>query len=281
MELLKVKPGGFFVDGTLGLAGHAREILRRSTPSGRLLGVDRDAETLEMARQSLAPFGDRALVVQADYRQIPALLKHERADGILLDLGVSSYQLGAADRGFSFQVEGPLDMRFDRCQGETAAEVVNRAPEHRLKELIDRLGEDPGAGRIARAIVSARRRRRISTTTELAALIRNASKRSGRPGLHPATRTFQALRIHVNRELDGLDETLSDLARCLRPGGRLVVIAFHSLEDRFVKQTFRSLTKEGFVLLTRKPIRPSPSELLENPRARSARLRAVEQEEAA
>jgi 16S rRNA (cytosine1402-N4)-methyltransferase len=281
MEVLAVSPGGLWVDGTVGLGGHAAEILRRSAPHGRLLGVDRDAETLARAREALAPFGDRARLVQADYRELPALLAGAAPEGLLLDLGISSAQLDEAARGFSFQAEGPLDMRMDRSGGETAAEVVNRMREADLADLIYRFGEEPASRRIARHIVAARRKQRIRTTTELAAIVRRAAGRSRRPGLDPATRTFQALRIHVNRELEGLGETIASLAGCLAPGGRLAVIAFHSLEDREVKQRFRALAGRGYRLLTRKPLRPSAEEVQDNPRARSARLRAIAWEAAA
>ena len=279
LELLAVKPGGFYVDGTLGLGGHAAEVLRRSAPDGRFLGVDKDGETLERAMARLAPFGPRARFAQADFREIPELLAGARADGILLDLGVSSFQLDSAERGFSFQADGPLDMRMDRTRGETASEVVNRTRERDLADLIFRFGEERRSRRIARAIARARERRPIRTTAELAELVRRATP-LGRPGLHPATRTFQALRIRVNRELEGLAPALSALAECLAPGGRLAVIAFHSLEDREVKHTFRELATRGFRLLTRKAVRPAAAELRENPRARSARLRAVAREEA-
>jgi 16S rRNA (cytosine1402-N4)-methyltransferase len=280
LELLAVRPGGFYVDGTLGLGGHAAEVLKRSAPDGRLLGIDRDGETLEEARSALLPFSERARLLHGDYREIPALLEGERADGILLDLGLSSAQLDSPERGFSFRSEGPLDMRMDRSRGETAAEVVNRTPERELADLIYRLSEERASRRIARAIVEARRRARIETTTALAEIVRRAAPRSRRGGLDPATATFQALRIRVNRELEALGETLEALALCLAPGGRLVVIAFHSLEDREVKRSFRGLLTRGFRALTRKPLRPGADEVGGNPRARSARLRAVEREAA-
>lgn len=281
MELLRVRTGGLYVDGTLGLAGHAGEILRRSAPDGRLLAFDRDAETMERARQTLAPFGARARLVHADWREAPAVLGGESPDGILLDLGVSSVQLDTPERGFSFQQDGPLDMRMDRSQGPTAAEVVNRTREGELADLIYAYGEERASRRIARAIVRARERRHLSTTGELAAVVRSAAGRARRPGLDPATLTFQALRIHVNRELEGLGGALRSLAATLAPGGRLVVIAFHSLEDREVKQAFRAAASEGFTLLTKKPQAASPDEVRANPRARSARLRAIERKEAA
>jgi 16S rRNA (cytosine1402-N4)-methyltransferase len=280
LELLAVRRGGHYVDGTVGLGGHAREVLKLSEPDGRLLGIDRDPESLERARATLLPFGARVRLVQGDYREIPALLGEERATGILLDLGISSAQLDAPERGFSFQAPGPLDMRMDRSRGETAGEVVNRMPERELADLLYRFGEEPRSRRIARAIAEARRRARIETTADLAEIVRRSLGRSRRPGHDPATRTFQALRIHVNRELEGLGPTLQALAHCLRPEGRLVVIAFHSLEDREVKQSFRALLPHGFRALTRKPIRPTPGEVASNPRSRSARLRALLREAA-
>jgi 16S rRNA (cytosine1402-N4)-methyltransferase len=281
LQLLGVHPGGVYLDGTLGLGGHAAEILRRTGPEGRVIGFDKDAETLARAREALRPFGERVRLVHADFRQAPRALGGERVDGILLDLGVSSLQLDQAERGFSFRAEGPLDMRMDRSQGPTAADLVNRLPESELADLIYRYGEERASRRIARAIVAARQRKHLATTAELAAVVRRAAGRSRRPGLDPATRTFQALRIAVNQELEGLEETLSELAACLRPRGRLVVIAFHSLEDRAVKQTFRTLAGGGsYALLTRKPVRPSPEETRSNPRARSARLRALSREAA-
>jgi 16S rRNA (cytosine1402-N4)-methyltransferase len=277
MELLAVRPGGFYVDGTLGQGGHAEEILRRSAPHGRLLAADRDAEAIFASRARLGPWGDRARFVQADFRELPSHLQGQEADAILLDLGLSSAQLDDPMRGFSFQADGPLDMRLDQSQGQTAAEAVNRMSEPELADLIFRYGEERASRRIARAIVAARRVARIRTTTELAAIVRRAAGRP-RPGLHPATRTFQALRIHVNRELQGLGAAVLALARCLRPGGRIAVIAFHSLEDREVKQAFRELERSGFRRLTRKPLRPSADEVRTNPRSRSARLRGLVRE---
>ena len=281
MELLAVSPGGLYVDGTVGPGGHAQELLARSAPSGRLIAVDRDAETLVKASARLAPFGDRAQLLHADYRELPRLLAGEAPDGVLLDLGVSSVQLDDPERGFSFSREGPLDMRMDRGGGESAADVVNRLPAEELADLIYQFGEERFSRRVARAIVAARQRAPITTTSELAAIVRRAVRPSRRHGLDPATRTFQALRIRVNRELEGLGATLLSLARCLRSGGRMAVISFHSLEDREVKQAFRALAAgEGFRLLTRKPIRPSAAESHANPRSRSARLRAIERSEA-
>jgi 16S rRNA (cytosine1402-N4)-methyltransferase len=281
LELLAVTPGGLWVDGTLGLGGHAEAVLRASAPDGRLLGLDRDAEALERARERLLPFGTRVTLAHADYREIPERLEGERASGILLDMGVSSLQLDDAERGFSVRREGPLDMRMDRSARGTAFELVNRLRERDLADLIHELGEEPFSRRIARAIARARERAPIETTTELAEIVRRAAPSSRRPGFHPATRTFQALRIKVNRELEGLGEAIERAAACLRPGGRMVVIAFHSLEDRAAKLAFRALHGSGFSLLNRKPLRPSEDETRRNPRARSARLRALAREEAA
>jgi len=280
MELLAVSPGGLYVDGTVGPGGHAQELLARSAPSGRLIAVDRDAETLVNASARLAPFGDRAQLLHADYRELPRLLAGEAPDGVLLDLGVSSLQLDDPERGFSFSREGPLDMRMDRGGGESAADVVNRLPAEELADLIYEFGEERFSRRVARAIVAARQRAPITTTSELAAIVRRAVRPSRRHGLDPATRTFQALRIRVNRELEGLGATLLSIARCLRSGGRMAVISFHSLEDREVKQAFRSAAAGGFRILTRKPLRASDEEVRRNPRARSARLRAIEREAA-
>jgi 16S rRNA (cytosine1402-N4)-methyltransferase len=281
LELLAVRPGGLWVDGTVGLGGHAEALLRATAPGGRLVGLDRDGETLERARVRLAPFGARVRLEQRDYREIPETLQGEPADGILLDLGVSSAQLADPERGFSFQAEGPLDMRMDRTRGETAAFLVNRLRESELADLIHECGEEPFSRRIARAIARARETEAIRTTTRLAEIVRRAAPRSRRPGFHPATRTFQALRIRVNRELDGLGEAFERAAACLRPGGRLAVIAFHSLEDRAAKHAFRALATRGYRLLVKKPVRPGAAELGRNPRARSARLRAIAREEAA
>lgn len=269
------------MDGTVGLGGHAAAVLRMSAPDGRLLGFDRDSETLERARQRLADEGERVRLEVANFREIPDRLGEERADGILLDLGISSVQLDDPERGFSFQGDGPLDMRMDRRGGETAADVVNLMGEGDLADVIYEFGEERASRRIARAIVRARERQPIETTKELADVVRRAAPPSRRRGFHPATRTFQALRIHVNRELEGLGDALEKIAQCLAPAGRLAVIAFHSLEDRVVKTTFRELARRGFTLLTRKPVRPSEDETSRNPRARSARLRTLGRAETA
>ncbi len=281
LELLAVRPGGLWVDGTVGLGGHAEAILRATAPDGRLLGLDKDAETLARARAALGEFAPRTRLEQADFRELPQRLSGEAPHGILLDLGISSVQLDDPARGFSFQAEGPLDMRMDRTSPTTAADLVNGMRERELADLIYEYGEEPASRRIARAIARARERQEIRTTSELAEIVRRSVGRSRRPGLHPATRTFQALRIRVNRELDRLPEAIEAAARTLAPGGRIAVIAFHSLEDRAAKETFRALDRRGFRLLTRKPLRPGDEETRRNPRARSARLRALAREEAA
>ncbi len=280
LELLAVRPGGLWVDGTVGLGGHAAAILRATAPDGRLVGLDRDGETLERARATLAEFAGRVRLEQADFREIPERLSGEAPDGILLDLGISSAQLDDPARGFSFQAEGPLDMRIDRTSPTTAADLVNGMREKELADLIYEYGGERASRRIARAIVRAREQEPIRTTTRLAELVRRAAPRSRRRGLHPATRTFQALRIRTNRELDSLGEAIEGAALTLAPRGRMAVIAFHSLEDRAVKQSFRALAERGFRALTRKPLRPGAEETRRNPRARSARLRAIAREEA-
>ncbi|MGE5127562.1 MAG: 16S rRNA (cytosine(1402)-N(4))-methyltransferase RsmH [Betaproteobacteria bacterium] len=280
LELLAVRPGGLWVDGTVGLGGHAAAILRASAPDGRLVGLDRDGETLERARATLEEFAGRVRLEQADFREIPERLAGEAPDGILLDLGISSAQLDDPARGFSFQAEGPLDMRIDRTSPTTAADLVNGMRESELADLIYEYGGERASRRIARAIVRAREQEPIRTTTRLAELVRRAAPRGRRRGLHPATRTFQALRIRTNRELDSLGEAIETAALTLAPRGRMAVIAFHSLEDRAVKQSFRALAGRGFRALTRKPLRPGAEETRRNPRARSARLRAIAREEA-
>jgi 16S rRNA (cytosine1402-N4)-methyltransferase len=275
LALRAVRGGGFYVDGTLGLGGHAEAILERSAPDGTLLGVDKDAQALELAGARLARFGDRLRTEHADFRALPRLLGARRADGMLLDLGTSSLQLDTPERGFSMKRDGPLDMRMDQGAGRSAADLVNQATPDQLADVIHQYGEERYARRIARAIVAARRRARIRTTSELAEIVRRAAGRD-RPGFDTATRTFQALRIAVNDELQGLGEALRELADCLAPGGRLAVIAFHSLEDREVKQAFRALAADGYRVLTKKPLRPGPAETQSNPRARSARLRGLE-----
>jgi 16S rRNA (cytosine1402-N4)-methyltransferase len=278
-ELLDPSRGGLFVDCTVGLGGHARAIL--DAGATRLLGLDRDPVALEIAAQALAPWRDRVELVHADYRHLPAVLATRGLDGIdgaLADLGVSSMQFDAPGRGFSFRRDEPLDMRMDQTSGPTAAQLVAEADESDLADVIYRYGEERFSRRIARRIVEARRTSPITTTTQLADIVRRALPRKGYQRIDPATRTFQALRIWVNRELDGLDVFLTAAARLLRRGARFAVITFHSLEDRVVKHTFRALAagEDAMRLLTKKPVVPDDRELARNPRARSAKLRAIE-----
>lgn len=272
--------GGLFVDGTVGLGGHAAALLEAG--ADRVLGLDRDTEALAIARERLAPWGERAVLVHADYRNLPAVLAERGSgpvDGVLADLGVSSLQLEGEGRGFSFQRDEPLDMRMDRSAGPTAADLVAALGEEELADVIYQFGEERYSRRIARAIVAARRQSPVTTTGQLASIVRRAVPRRGYSPIHPATRTFQALRIRVNDELTGLDRFLEDACALLAPGGRLAVIAFHSLEDRVVKHTLRRLAGDerlALRLLTKKPQQPADDEVAANPRARSAHLRAVE-----
>ncbi|MFZ5876213.1 MAG: 16S rRNA (cytosine(1402)-N(4))-methyltransferase RsmH [Nitrospirota bacterium] len=295
---LACAPGRRMADLTVGLGGHASAILDACAPDGLLVGLDRDEEALAIARTRLP--ADRARLHHANARELPDVLAHEgweRVDGVLLDLGVSSLQLDTPARGFSFQADGPLDMRMDRRNPLTAAAIVNEWDEDALADLIRRYGEERWAGRIAAAIARARAVRPLAGTQELADLVVGAIPAKFRaPHPHPATRTFQALRIAVNRELEDLAPTLEGALGCLSAGGRLVVISFHSLEDRIVKQTFRNwegacVCPPGLPVcgcgrvrrarvLTARPVTAEPVEIQDNPRARSAKLRAVEREAA-
>jgi 16S rRNA (cytosine1402-N4)-methyltransferase len=280
MRLLQPERGGVFVDCTVGLGGHARLLLQRG--ADRVIGLDRDAQALALAREALAPWASRVELVHADYRTLDDVLDRlgvPAVDGTLADLGLSSMQLEAPGRGFSFQRDEPLDMRMDASAGETAAGLLARSDEREIADAIYGFGEERFSRRIARAIVTARREQPIESTGRLAGIVRRAIPRRGHTRIDPATRTFQALRIWVNRELDGLDRFIERALRRLRAGGRLVVIAFHSLEDRIVKHTLRAIEKRaggGIRVLTRKPVVPSDEEERRNPRARSAKLRAAE-----
>ncbi len=280
LHLLQPGRGGLFVDCTVGLGGHAAALLDAGATS--VLGLDRDPAALALAAGRLEAFGDRVTLVHADFRDIDDVLAHRgitTVAGVLADLGVSSMQLDTPERGFSFRADGPLDMRMDTTRGETAAEVVARTPERDLADLIFAFGEERFARRIARAIVVARQVSPILTTGQLAALVRRAIPRRGYQRIDPATRTFQALRIHVNRELDRLDAFVAAALRRCAVFARLAVISFHSLEDRIVKHAFRGLAQQGEMacrVLTRKPVVPGDGECAANPRARSARLRAIE-----
>ena len=275
LQLLSPERGGLFVDCTVGLGGHARAVL--TAGAERLIGIDRDETALAHARVALADFADRVELVHADYRELTRVLDERSVagvDGILADLGVSSMQLESDGRGFSFRRDEPLDMRMDRSRGETAAELLAHVEETDLADVIYRFGEERHSRRIARALVRARETQPLRTTGQVADIVRRAARVKGYSRIDPATRTFQALRIWVNRELDGLDTFLADGVARLQHGGRFAVITFHSLEDRIVKHTFRGL--EGVRVLTKRPIAGSDAEVAENPRARSAKLRAVE-----
>jgi 16S rRNA (cytosine1402-N4)-methyltransferase len=277
---LRPERGGLYVDCTVGLGGHSRALLESGAT--RVIGLDRDLDALSAARVALAPWADRVELVHADYRTLADVLDARGVnvvDGALADLGVSSLQFDAPSRGFSFQRDEPLDMRMDRSSGDTAAQLIARAGERELADTIYNYGEERFSRRIARAIVAARQEAPIDTTLRLATIVRRAIPGRGYQRIDPATRTFQAIRIWVNRELDGLDRFLESAARRLRVGARLVVLTFHSLEDRVVKHTFRALERGRDAMLkvlTKKPTVPGDEEIRLNPRARSAKLRAAE-----
>lgn len=281
LAYLAPAPGRTIVDATVGTAGHALAILPKLLPDGRLIGLDRDADALELARRRLLEFAPQAVCAPANFRDLRealAALQVGQADGVLLDLGVSSLQFDTPERGFSFAKDGPLDMRMDRGARPTAETLVNTLPADALADLLQTLGEERFARRIARRIVEARRAGRITTTVQLARLVIQAMPSASRHGrLHAATRTFQALRLAVNDELGALQAVLAQLPEVLAPGGRVVIISFHSLEDRLVKQAFAQGAREGlWRVLTKKPLQASDAEVDRNPRARSAKLRAVE-----
>jgi 16S rRNA (cytosine1402-N4)-methyltransferase len=291
IHALKPRSTGSYVDGTLGAGGHAWGILQASSPNGRLLGLDVDPQALQLARERLSSFGPRAVIIQASYTELRQQLDYlgwQEVDGILLDLGFSSMQLDTPERGFSFQVDAPLDMRFDPRNPLTAADLINTLPEAELADILYNYGEERRSRQVARAIVRARP---IHTTLRLAEVVAGAT-RSGSPGIHPATRTFQALRIAVNQELEALEVGLPQATATLASKGRLAVIAFHSLEDRLVKQFFRQESRDCLCPpkqpictcghratireIARRPIRPTEAEIRQNPRSRSARLRVAE-----
>ncbi len=280
IDFLAVRRGGTYIDATVGLGGHSGEIAKRLGAPGHLIGLDKDPRALELARPRLAaPPGipgewPQVTLLHASFAEIAALVPAESADGLLADLGISSMQLADAALGFSFQAEGKLDMRMDPRSELTAEQVVNRLDEKTLADVIYEFGEERRSRRIARAIV---RSRPIQTTAQLAQVI-SAAVRSMKPEkIHPATRTFQAIRIFVNHELDDLRELLKTVPQVLRPGGRLVIISFHSLEDRIVKDALREGVRQGtYRLLNKKPVTATAQEISRNPRARSAKLRAAE-----
>jgi len=279
MALLAAERGGLFVDCTVGLGGHTQALLEAG--ASKVLGLDRDRDALRMAGERLNAFGERVELVHADYRDLPRVLDERGVAGVagaLADLGVSSMQLDAEGRGFSFRRDEPLDMRMDQSQGPTAADLLRQAGEEELANVIFEHGEERYSRRIARAVVAARRTTEIATTGQLAQLVRRAVPHRGYQRIDPATRTFQALRIWVNRELEQLDEFLGTACSRLLTGARLVVITFHSLEDRIVKHAFRALAqgRAALQVLTKRPIVPGDAEIERNPRARSAKLRAIE-----
>jgi 16S rRNA (cytosine1402-N4)-methyltransferase len=290
IHALQPRSPGRYIDGTVGAGGHARGVLEACAPDGCLLGLDLDPQALAFARENLAPYGKRVTLAQASYVSLLGAMRGlgwEAVDGILLDLGVSSMQLDTPGRGFSFQHEAPLDMRFNRDTGWSAAQLINTTPEADLADLLYKYGEEPRARRIAKMIVEARP---VTTTSQLAEIVRRAYPERSR--VHPATRTFQALRIAVNDELSAIENALPQAEQALRPGGRLAVISFHSLEDRIVKEFFRRESKDlvnppyeqiypierkaTLKEMQRKPITPDPAEIRRNPRARSAKLRVAE-----
>jgi 16S rRNA (cytosine1402-N4)-methyltransferase len=278
LSQLEPARGGLFVDCTVGLGGHARALL--DAGASRVLGLDRDPAAVRMAAEALAAYGDRVEIVHSDYRALPQVLDAReiaRAQGMLADLGVSSMQLDAPGRGFSFRRDEPLDMRMDTSAGPTAAEAIAAADEQQLADVIYEYGEERHARRVARAIVAARQLEPIDTTGRLADIVRRAIPRKGFSRIDPATRTFQAIRIWVNHELHGLDAFLGAALSRLDRGGRLVVITFHSLEDRIVKHTLRALQSAGLATIrTKRPLVPAQAEIDRNPRARSAKLRSAE-----
>ena len=296
LDALKPHSGGLYVDGTVGGAGHSGLILAASSPGGRLIGFDRDAEAIAVATARLAPFGERARLFQRNFASFAATMAEagvDAIDGFVLDLGVSSHQLDRQERGFSFMQDAPLDMRMDRSSGESAADLVNTLPEQELFRIISQYGEERWAKRVASFIVQARNERPIETTFELVDVIKGAiPKAKWEERLHPATRTFQALRIAVNEELKSLELGLAGLLKLLRKGGRGAVISFHSLEDRIVKESFRDAARgctcpkglpgcvcgrvPEYKVITGKPLRATDEEVAQNPRSRSARLRVIE-----
>ena len=296
VDSLNIKPDGIYVDGTLGGGGHAYEVLKRLGPKGRLIGIDQDADAIQAASGRLKEYGEKVTIVRSNYRNIKEVLSSlgiEKVDGIYLDLGVSSYQLDTAERGFTYRENAPLDMRMDQRNEKTAADIVNEYSEMELYRIIRDYGEDRFAKNIAKHIVKARQEKRIETTDELVEIIKAAiPARVRAEGGHPAKRTFQAIRIAVNGELEALPPMLTAAVDKLSPGGRLAVMTFHSLEDRIVKQAMADMArgctcppefpvcvcgkKPRLKLLTRKPMTADEAELADNPRARSAKLRVAQ-----
>lgn len=276
---LNCRPGHIILDCTLGEGGHASLLASKVSPGGCLIGIDRDGEAIEVARRKLNRFGESIKIEQANFRDLREVLKRrgiEKLDGILFDLGVNSSQLQDPGRGFSFRLDGPLDMRMDNREDSQASDLVNRLGRKELEWIIREYGEERFAGRISRRIVEERSSQPILSTVRLAQIVAEALP--GRGKIHPATRTFQAIRIYLNGELDALEQALPEAISMLKSGGRICVISFHSLEDRIVKYEFRRWDRqEGMLrILTRKPVRPGIEEVRRNPRSRSAKLRAAE-----
>jgi 16S rRNA (cytosine1402-N4)-methyltransferase len=281
VHFLKCGPGNCYIDGTVGGGGHARAILEASSPDGRLIGIDRDPDAVLAAREALREFGSRVQILSGTFSFIGNIIKQagvEDVDGIILDLGVSSHQIDLSSRGFAFGSEGPLDMRMDPGSPVSAADVVNGSDEEELARIIFELGQERLARRIAKRIIERRKKAPIVTTKELAdVVLRSLPPNVKRGRIHPATRTFQALRIFVNDELGELERFLKVAPGILRRNGRIVVISYHSLEDRLVKQAFKKMGS-GYIIVTKKVIMPSDDEIRKNPRARSAKLRVMERE---
>jgi 16S rRNA (cytosine1402-N4)-methyltransferase len=298
IENLNIKPDGIYVDGTLGGGGHSYEIAKRLSENGRLIGIDQDADAIAAATQRLNEFADRVTIVRDNYCNIGQVLKELgifNVDGILLDLGVSSYQLDTADRGFSYKEDAPLDMRMDRRNSQTAADIVNGYSEFDLYRIIRDYGEDKFAKNIAKHIVMEREEARITSTGQLSDIIKTAIPMKFRAtGSHPAKKTFQAIRIELNKELEVLNNSIDEMIDLLAPGGRLCIITFHSLEDRIVKTRFKNNEnpctcppdfpvcvcgkKPKGRVITRKPIEPTPEEISENKRSKSSKLRVFERD---
>lgn len=280
IELLGPKPGEFFIDGTVGCGGHSKEILKRIGPKGKLLGIDWDRDAITNFRLKIES-SQNVILVQGNYADIPEILEEQglgKADGLLLDLGFSSEQIEKSGRGFSFQKDEPLDMRYDQTEGMTAMDVLNKFSEKDLAEIFWKYGEERFSRRIAEKIIEERKRQPIKTTFDLVEVIKKTVPKSYERGrLHPATRVFQALRIFVNQELENLETLLKNIAQIIKSKGRIAIISFHSLEDRLVKNYFRELKKQGKALiLTKKPITAKRDEIFNNPRSRSAKLRVIQ-----
>jgi len=296
INFLNPQPGGIYVDCTLGGAGHSREIVKRILPDGLLIGIDQDLDAIKASEKKLEEYKGNVKLIHDNFKNIKSIIGNlgiSLVNGVLMDLGVSSHQLDEVERGFSYNKEAPLDMRMDKTRKVTAEDLVNNLSEDELKEIIKEYGEERWAGRIAKFIVKERERKRIKTTLELVEIIKRAIPAPARrEGPHPAKRTFQALRIAVNNELEILESALYDAFDCLMGGGRIVIITFHSLEDRIVKNVFRKLEnpcicppdfpictcnqKPKLKILTKKPLIPDEEEIVRNPRARSAKLRVAE-----